>query len=196
MIAIITGDIIKSRTAKPTSWLPVLEEAITCFSKKFDIFRGDSFQLEVSVDKVLVAAFYIKAAMIEIGLDARMGIGIGLKDDNKGSLKTTFGSALIYSGESFEELKKETLHLRTSDERLNALCNTILPLLTELTLRWTSNIAETVKVAFLNEGSNQSDLAKLLNKKHQSQVSTALQKGAYAKIQHALAFCTAELLKL
>ncbi|TDS13024.1 hypothetical protein [Sphingobacterium paludis] len=196
MIAIITGDIIKSRTATPKIWLPVLEEAIACFSKKFDIFRGDSFQLEVSVEQVLIAAFYIKAAMIEIGLDARMGIGIGVKDDDEGRLKTTFGSALIYSGESFEELKKETLHLRTADEKLNALCNTILPLLTELTTRWTSNIAETVKLALLNEESSQSELAKKLKKKHQSLVSTALQKGAYTKIQHAIAFCTTELLKL
>lgn len=196
MIAIITGDIVASRSEKAAVWLPVLEEAISQYSNSFDIFRGDSFQLELPVDSALVAAFYIKASMIEVGLDVRMGIGVGQKDPNNPSLKTNFGSALIYSGEAFEELKRETIYIKTADDDLDQLCNTILPLLTELSLRWTPNIATTIKAALRNKEINQAELAKLLNKKYQSQVSVALQKGAFAKIQQSIDYCTTKLLAL
>ncbi|WDF70617.1 hypothetical protein PQ465_09630 [Sphingobacterium oryzagri] len=196
MIAVITGDIMKSRSELPEIWLPILEQALATYAVRFDIFRGDSFQLELPVDQALTAAFYIKAAMIEVGLDVRMGIGIGEKDYDSSHVKTTFGSALVYSGEAFDELKKETLYLKSANEEINALCNMVLPLLGELTLRWTANIAETVKVALKNEHVNQVDLAKLLKKKYQSQVSTALQKAGFNKIQHALDYCTRQLLTL
>ncbi|GHE34667.1 hypothetical protein [Sphingobacterium griseoflavum] len=196
MIAVITGDIVKSRSREPEVWLPILEKAIAIYAKDYDVFRGDSFQLEVSLAQALTAAFYIKAAMIEVGLDVRLGIGIGNKDDNSPHIKTTFGSALVYSGEAFDELKKDTLYLKSSSEAFNELCNTILPLLTELCVRWTPNIAETVKVALQHEGVNQVELAKILNKKYQSQVSTALQKAGFSKMQHALAYCTQQLLTL
>ncbi len=196
MIAVITGDIVKSRSEDPGIWLPILEEAIAVYADTYDVFRGDSFQLEVPLDKVFTAAFYIKATMIEAGLDVRLGIGIGEKDYRSPHIKTTFGSALIYSGEAFDELKKETLYLKSPDTEFDALCNTILPLLSEICHRWTPNIAETVKVALKHEGANQVELAKILQKKYQSQVSIALQKAGFSKIRQALDYCTTQLLNL
>lgn len=196
MIAVITGDVVKSRSEKPEIWLPILEAAISTYADTYDIFRGDSFQLEVSLNKALTTVFFIKASMIEAGLDVRIGIGIGEKDYDSPHIKTTFGSALTYSGEAFDELKKEMIYLKSPNEEVDILCNTILPLLSELCLRWTPNIAETVKVALKHQDANQVDLAKMLNKKYQSQVSTALQKAAFTKIQQSLAYCTQQLLKL
>lgn len=196
MVAIITGDIVRSRMGNPDIWLPELTAALSAYADKFDIFRGDSFQAEIPVNKVLESVFYIKATLISIQLDARIGIGIGQKDNQAEHLKHTFGSALVYSGEAFDELKKETVFFRSADAELDALCNTVLPLLTEISSRWTSNIAATVKSALMNEEINQVDLAKLLGKKHQSQISTELQKAGFSKMQRALNYCTKNMLKL
>ncbi|MBD1425341.1 hypothetical protein [Sphingobacterium arenae] len=196
MIAVISGDIIKSRSLEPKVWMPALEKAIGLYSHKFDIFRGDSFQAELTCQNVLTATFYIKAAMLAFDLDARIGIGIGTKEYDAPHIKNSFGSALIYSGEAFEELKKETIFFKSAYPKLDAVCNVILPLVAELTTRWTPNMAETVKAAFQNEGANQAELAKILDKKYQSQVSTELQKASFAKIQRALDYCTKEMLAL
>src|SRR5690606_29702981 len=110
---------------------------------------------------VLVATFYIKAALLAFNLDVRIGIGIGTKEHDAPHIKNSFGSALIYSGEAFEELKKETIFFKSAYPKLDAICNVILPLVAELTTRWTPNMAETVKAAFQNEGANQAELAKI-----------------------------------
>ncbi|NQD71678.1 hypothetical protein HP439_13190, partial [Sphingobacterium shayense] len=149
MIAVITGDIVKSRTGNPDVWMPELRNALSVYSDKFDIFRGDSFQAEIAIEKVLEATFYIKSSLISIQLDARIGIGLGDRDKNAEHVKHSFGTALVYSGEAFDELKKETAYLRSANPELDALCNTILPLITEISNRWTPNIAATVKGAII-----------------------------------------------
>ncbi|NQD72875.1 hypothetical protein HP439_19335, partial [Sphingobacterium shayense] len=87
-------------------------------------------------------------------------------------------------------------YLRSANPELDALCNTILPLITEISNRWTPNIAATVKGAIIHEGLNQVDLAKVLGKRHQSQVSTELQKAGFSKMQRALDYCTKKMLAL
>ncbi|HLS96595.1 hypothetical protein BC792_11032 [Sphingobacterium allocomposti] len=196
LIAILTGDVIRSRTQNPDIWLSVLKEAISSYTDNFDIFRGDSFQAELSLEEALKATFYIKAAMIALKLDVRIGIGIGIKDHDDGAIKTSFGSALTYSGEAFDELKKETICLRSPNKKVDDLCNVILTLAAELCGHWTPNMAETVKAALRNEGMNQIDLAAVLGKKYQSQISTELQKASFIKIQRAIAYCTEALLTL
>ena len=176
--------------------MPELEEALSLYSDKFDIFRGDSFQAELTLQNVLTAVFYIKAAMLTLHLDVRIGIGIGTKEHNAPHIKNSFGPSLTYSGEPFEALKKETVFFKSAYPQFDAVCNVILPLVAELTTRWTPNMAGTVKAAFQNEGASQAELAIVLDKKYQSQVSTELQKAGYAKIQHALVYCTQEMLAL
>src|SRR5690606_21941517 len=105
MIVIITGDIINSRQVNTRLWLPLLESALARYAAKkgkWEIYRGDSFQLELSTDQVFEAVIYIKSAMKSIqDLDVRMGIGIGEKDYEGESLKKSNGQAFVYSGETF-----------------------------------------------------------------------------------------------
>ena len=59
MVAVITGDIINSRKVSSESWLPKLKDYFASSivdSDKWEIYRGDSFQLEVSVEKALEVA--------------------------------------------------------------------------------------------------------------------------------------------
>ena len=53
-VAIITGDIIDSRKVKPETWLPALKMALSTYGKEpkhWEIYRGDSFQLEIPSEK-------------------------------------------------------------------------------------------------------------------------------------------------
>ena len=196
MIAVISGDIIKSRSVDPQVWMPALEESLALYSDKFDIFRGDSFQAEFTLHNVLASAFFIKAAMLALSLDVRMGIGVGTKEHDAPHIKHSFGSALVHSGEAFDKLKKETIFFQSDFSSLDEVCNVMLPLAAELTTRWTPNMAETVKGAIRYQELNQSDLAKRLNKRYQSQVSTELHKSGFAKMKRALDYCTQQILAI
>jgi len=196
MIAVLTGDIIDSRKEDSSVWMPVLEEALKVYSNKFDIFRGDSFQAEVPLKDAFYAVFYVKAALMRIKMDARIGVGIGEKEVDAPHVKHSFGAALLYSGEAFEALGKERLHLRSANSDFDTLCNVMLNLVIELSLRWTPNMAEVVMASLLHPAMNQVEIAKSLNRRYQSQVSVELQKAAYPSVKSALDYCTAELLKL
>ena len=63
MIAVITGDVINSRKVNAEIWLPRLKEyfsKITLDTDKWEIYRGDSFQIEVETEKALKNTIYIK----------------------------------------------------------------------------------------------------------------------------------------
>ena len=196
MIAILTGDIIGSRGIDPKLWMPILEAAVKQYAIKYDIFRGDSFQVEVATSDTFVAVFYIKAALIQVKLDARIGIGIGERGLEAKHIKNSFGTALLNSGDAFESLKRNSLMLKSESPDFDEMCNVMLALSTELTARWTVNMAELVMTALQYPEISQLAMAKLLNKRYQSQISTGLQKAAYPKLKTAIDYCTRELLKL
>lgn len=180
----------------PKIWMPILNAALKQYAVKYDIFRGDSFQAEFALKDVFVAVFYIKAALIQVKLDARMGIGIGEQSLNAKHVKHSFGTALLNSGEAFESLKRNSLMLKSTSADFDEMCNVMLALTTELTSRWTVNMAELVMTSLQYPALSQLDMAKFLNRKHQSQISTGLQKAAYPKLKSAIDYCTNELLKL
>ena len=62
MTAVLTGDIINSRKSKTPDWLSSLKETLNKFGqepKHWEIYRGDSFQLEIDPAKALDAAIFI-----------------------------------------------------------------------------------------------------------------------------------------
>lgn len=119
MISIITGDIIKSRnTVSENLWLTPLKSALSTLTKNpsfYGIYRGDSFQLECcTIGESFKNAIYIKAFLRSVkGLDVRMSIGIGTKNYQGDSVSESNGEAFIYSGETFETLKKEKTKSKT-----------------------------------------------------------------------------------
>ena len=196
-VCVLTGDIIGSRKVEAALWSPVLENSVSLYSKKFDIFRGDSFQALVPLEDAFKAAFYIKAALLGLkGLDMRIGIGIGELTMGTLPIKQATGAALLYSGEAFDSLKKETIRIKSAYGDFDNLCNTMLPLAAELMSRLTPNMAKTVAMALQHEDANQDELAVLLTKSYQSQVSTELNKASYFKIKRAIDYCSKELLAL
>lgn len=154
MTSILTGDIIKSRSAKdPEAWLSILKEALTTLNPdttRWEIYRGDSFQLEVQdIQESLKAAIYIKACIKTLkGLDARMAIGIGNQTFIGNNIAESNGEVFQYSGETLELLKKEktNLKIKTSDDLLDRDLNMYFKLALVIMDEWTVNSAEVVKL--------------------------------------------------
>lgn len=194
--AIITGDIVDSRSKDIKEWLPILDSALRHYSENFDIFRGDSFQAEVQLDQSIEALFYIKSRIKSLGdIDVRMGLGIGGISYIDSHIKKSSGEAFIYSGEAFESLNKDLILVKSKWPGWDESTNLILSLAMEIANKWTTNMAETVAETLRSPDANQLELAKRLNKKYQSQVSTELTKASWAKLSKAIKYCTDQLLK-
>jgi len=111
MIAVITGDIINSRKGKVETWLNLLKSTLEKYGKQpqdWEIYRGDSFQLSVPVEKALLAGLHIKSTIKQTKTyDVRIAIGIGEVKYKSQKITESNGSAYINSGECFESLKKQ-----------------------------------------------------------------------------------------
>ncbi|MDN3492288.1 HMG-box domain-containing protein [Winogradskyella bathintestinalis] len=170
MISVITGDIIKSRAAQSEDvWLTPLKAALSNISNDtsfYDIYRGDSFQLEShTIEDSFRTSIYIKAFLKSIkGIDVRMSIGIGKKDYEGKSVSESNGEAFIFSGETFDTLKKEkqNLKIKTSNDTLNEELNLYFRLALIAMDNWTVNSAEIVKLSLEFPTMIQSELAKLI----------------------------------
>lgn len=170
MTSVITGDIIKSRNLTNQGvWLQQLKQCLKKLAPNpdyFEIYRGDSFQIEYpDYYKSFEAAVYIKACIKSIkGLDVRMSIGIGEKNYQGQNVSESNGEAFVFSGEAFETLKKEKLNLKLKTRSL--ILNTELNLYFKLVLiamdNWTVNSAEVVKLSLENPNMIQSQLAQLI----------------------------------
>ena len=168
--SVITGDVIKSRTqSNPNVWIATLKDALSYLSpeqKYWDIFRGDSFQLEhKNITESFMAATYMKACIKSInGLDVRLAIGIGNKSFEGNSVSESSGEVFIYSGETLETLKKEKQNLRIKSK--NTEMDYELNLYFRLALiamdNWTTNSAEIVKLYIETPEALQSELGKII----------------------------------
>jgi hypothetical protein len=185
MIAVITGDIINSRQGNIESWINPLKETLNQYGsepKNWEVYRGDSFQLSLAPEKALLAALHIKATIkIAKTQDVRMAIGIGEENYNSSKITESNGSAYVNSGECFEELKKQTLAIKSNDKELDQIFNIMFSLSLLTINNWSSIVSEVIKTVIENPEKNQSDLAKILNKS-QSSISEALKRGGFEEV--------------
>jgi hypothetical protein len=182
MVAIITGDIINSTKDDSTQWLSLLKKVLNHYGMspaQWEIFRGDSFQVEVEPKKALLTAFHIKACIMQTGIqDVRMAIGLGEATHKEKRISESNGSAYVRSGECFEELKKQTLAIRTENEEVDESINLMLQLALLIADNWSSTVATILNASIENPEKSQNDLAIHL-KKSQSSVSEAMSRGGY-----------------
>ncbi|SDB24185.1 Sigma-70, region 4 [Flavobacteriaceae bacterium MAR_2010_188] len=167
MISVITGDIIHSqRFLESNIWIDILKKS---FSKleisegNWNIYRGDSFQIEIEdVSKALEASVYIKACVMTVkDLNVRMAIGIGEKTFDGENVTESNGTAFVFSGETLENLKAEKFNLKIKsrnkefDEELNLYFRLSLIAMDN----WTTNSAEIVKLYFEHPEKLQKEVA-------------------------------------
>lgn len=199
MVAILTGDIKNSSEHRATEWLPHLKEALSKFGKEpktWEIYRGDSFQLETTPEKALEAAIYIKACIKQLRqMDVRIAIGVGQKTYDVEKITQSNGPAFVNSGKCFENLKKQTLALKTNNKKLDETLNLLIQLATLTMDNWTPAISKTVKTAMENPEMNQKELASIL-KKSQGNISEELNKAGFEEVQKMIHFYKTQLSQL
>ena len=190
MTSVITGDIIHStQYTDPNIWLTPLRSALSMLSsdtKYWEIYRGDSFQIEIrdfltSFEK----AVYIKACIKCIkGLDVRLAIGVGKKSFEGEKVTESNGEAFQFSGETFESLKKEKINLKikTPNEVLNQELNLYFKLALIAMDHWTVNSAEIVKLGLVEHRDKlQKELAQIVGI-NQEAVSKRLKRANFEEI--------------
>ena len=191
MIGIITGDIINSKTSDPKIWLDALKSILNSYGnepEQWEIFRGDSFQLETNPENALKATFLIKATIKQFKkIDVRLAIGIGDKTYHSEKITESNGSAFVNSGECFENLKKTTLAIKSPVKTFNTTMNLMFDLALLTVDNWTATSAKLIKTALENPDFNQEQLAKLYGST-QSNISKGLKRGGIDEIQKLLQY--------
>ncbi|MDA9555381.1 SatD family protein [Pelobium sp.] len=185
MIAVITGDIINSRKVNSEIWLPKLKEyfsKIISDPKKWEIYRGDNFQIQVNAESALEVALCIKALIKSSNkIDVRMGIGIGEQDFKGKKITESYGTAFINSGESFENIKNNTLILKSPFNEFDDYFNPILKLLSFITNNWKPVTSETIFYTLTHRDLMQKEIAEKLSK-DKTTINKALKRGGYDEI--------------
>lgn len=185
MVAVITGDIINSRNVNSEIWLPKLKEyfsKIILDIEKWEIYRGDSFQIEVDPENALEIAICIKALIKSNSkIDVRMSIGIGEKNFKGKKITESYGTAYINSGESFEKIKNNTLILKSPFQEFDDYLNPILRLLSFIGNNWKPVTSETMFYTLMHRELLQKEIAERLSK-DKTTVNKALKRGGYDEI--------------
>jgi len=196
MVAIITGDIINSTETAPDVWLNVLKKVFNRFGntpKHWEIYRGDSFQLEVQPNDALKAAILIKASLKQFKhIDARLAIGIGEKSYDSQNITESNGSAFVNSGQCFEQLKKTTLALKSPIEVFDSQINLMLELALLVMDYWKPTTSTILKYTLEHPNQNQKTIAKQLEKS-QSNISEGLKRGGYDELSKLLSYYESQI---
>jgi len=170
MTSVITGDIINSRGLDdPNTWMTGLKELFETVGpgpQTWDIYRGDSFQLEVKEPELLfMTALRIKATIKSVkGIDVRMAMGIGEKQYVAERITESNGEAFLYSGELYEKLKNEKLNMAVRspwpgwDTEMNLYFKLALIAMDQ----WKSKTSQLVKIALAHPEKGQQEIADLL----------------------------------
>lgn len=191
MTSIITGDIINSRKKIPETWMIKLKNTLNSLGntpKDWEIFRGDSFQLEVRPEDALKACLIIKSAIKQFkALDVRLAIGLGDKTYDALTITESNGSAFVNSGECFENLKKQTLALKSNFQDFDNTINTMLELACLTMNNWSVTSSTLINTTLNNPNLNQKELGELLGKS-QSNISEGLKRGGYDEILKLLRY--------
>ncbi|MFT3739336.1 MAG: transcriptional regulator [Breznakibacter sp.] len=188
MIGVITGDIIGSQHTKPDEWLGALKGQLNKIGetpRQWEIFRGDSFQVEIAeAHEALLWAIRIKAAVKTIkGADVRMSVGLGHKSYAANAISECNGPAFVLSGERFELLKKEkqNIMVASGSQGFDLEMNLLLRLALIVMDNWSSSSAEMVLLALEHPHHSQAALGSMLNIK-QNAVSSRLKRACFNEI--------------
>jgi hypothetical protein len=192
MTSVIIGDIIHSQKASPRLWLTKLKSELKLTGtnpKTWEVFRGDSFEVEIKDPSLsLFNAIKIKAAIKTIKkIDVRMAIGIGEKTYDARKITESNGPVFVYSGDIFESLvrEKQNLAVASPSKNFNSEMNLLLRFALIAMDNWTTNSAEVVYLALTHPGHSQKELGKILGIK-QNAVSNRLKRAYFDEISELL----------
>ena len=212
MKAVITGDIIKSTYisdhAKMIRSLKLimqrLEEHGYVRTGRWEIFRGDSFQLVTEPEKALLAALILRSGfrggvyrlasplvvedMLDESIDVRLSIGVGGVGEVPDPISESYGEAFTLSGKMLEAITGEGLRLIvvTPDEQLNAHFEMVFRLMDVIISDWSENSSQAIYRNLLT-GETQKETADFLGIT-QSSVQNRLKIGHIDEINYLLSY--------
>lgn len=196
MIAVITGDIIHSKNHKPEQWLDLLKQLFKSSSTlvdKWEIYRGDEFQIEVpDAENALLVALMIKATIKKIStLDVRISIGLGEKTYTGKKVSESNGPAFTHSGEQLSGMKKQKINLliKSGNEALDKELNIIFKLGSVIWDNWSEVSAELAVMLLQNPKQVQEKIAQTLG------IKQAAVSQRYKRAELALVLETEEYFK-
>lgn len=170
MIAVLTGDIIRSRTTENTKvWIEPLKSLLTEAGETpahWQIFRGDSFQIKTPAKDCLRWALKIDTCMrMTKGMGARIGVGLGEESYNADSILESNGPAYVYSGIAFKQLERtgHSIRVQSDSDTLDQGLNSGLDLLMALAGQWSSNQAQLALALLQQPDHSQEAIASLFH---------------------------------
>jgi hypothetical protein len=191
MIAVITGDVQHSDESKSIDWQNDLQKVLKHLSlhhERWQVMRGDSFQLEVQPEDGFISMLWIRSKMIQHQpLDARMALGIGEQQFKHKEVTRSTGSAFTLSGRTFDKLTGKEWKMNSANQETDDTINLMLELAGHTIGRWKPVMAETMLNFLQHPNDNQSQLANRMNKS-QSTISEALNAAGYSSLMRLDAY--------
>jgi hypothetical protein len=128
-------------------------------------------------------------------MDVRIAIGLGEKTYDAQKITESNGPAFVLSGECFENLKKQTMALKSASQDFDTPINLMLQLASLSMDSWLPATARVVKTALDNPKASQTELASILGKS-QSTISEALIRAGFDEVQKMIQFYQSQLSQL
>lgn len=126
---VITGDIVGSQQLAETEYqrvLNTLDEELTMLCEKyggrFDIFRGDAFQVQLDQPRhsaIVAIIVRLRLKACAVSSDIRQSIGLGNVASTTQTPKRANGQAYVLSGNGLDNMKSERLTIHTANDDFN-----------------------------------------------------------------------------
>lgn len=199
MIAVITGDIIRSQSQSTYQWASVLEthlSKLAASANHWQRYRGDGFQILIEKPAQSIhAALMLKAGLQGFaGVDARIGVGIGKVNQLSTKISDSHGQAFVLAGEALERLERgaDTLIVKTSQPDFDKTLNLLLSLAGIAYNHWTKIEALTVYTRMQYPDLTQTQLADKIDTT-QDAISRALSRAEYKRLHAMLDYTQAHI---
>lgn len=202
MIAVITGDVIKSQSIPKHQYdamLYQLDQSLRNIAQRFDVksnlYRGDEFQLQLNQSEhlctvALLLYLQIKAA----GYEIRQSLAIGNIDNARADIKTATGSAFTLSGQYLDEINSKRLVLNIAKQQVDPGLNLNIAFVEVLLIKMSQKQANALFVYLTAENKLHSELAKQL-KTSRENVTKLLNLAHYQLIESFLKYAEHTLYK-
>lgn len=193
--AVITGDVVNSRgISDKADLMEVLDSTmhhiVSRFDANFEIYRGDSFQLDIpNPQDVVTAAILIRSDIIARSqskknrFDARLSIGVGEREYTAKRITSSGGPAYELSGDGMDEIakKKDRLIIKTPSNQITHELDLITQFADDIISNWSHYSAEVVFWS-LYQTESQFEIAKLIGRS-QPTVNTRLKTARYKLVK-------------
>lgn len=166
-IAVLLGDVVQSRRQAPDRWLPVLKQVLGTVGSSpqaWETSRGDSFQVRIAQpEKAIGLICILRAGLRTVGVDARIGLGIGEEAYKAPRVGEANGMAYILAAEAFDRLGKGQLYCRTPLPKQEKLLNGLLMGIDMVIEGWSAKEAVYAQHVLLHPQLTQKEVALQLN---------------------------------